>query len=64
VTHDIDEAVLLADRICIMSARPGKITREIAVDLPRPRSIESLTTPEFAAYKAEIMAEMKIAHAR
>ena len=64
VTHDIDEAILLADRICIMSARPGKITREIAVNLPRPRSIESLITPAFAAYKAEIMAEMKIAHAR
>jgi NitT/TauT family transport system ATP-binding protein len=64
VTHDIDEAVLLADRICIMSARPGKITREIAVKLPRPRSIESLTTSAFAAYKAEIMAEMKIAHTR
>jgi NitT/TauT family transport system ATP-binding protein len=64
VTHDIDEAILLADRICIMSARPGKITREIAVTLPRPRSIESLITPAFAAYKAEIMAEMKIAHAR
>ena len=64
VTHDIDEAILLADRICVMSARPGKITREIAVELPRPRSIDSLTTPAFAAYKAEIMAEMKIAHAR
>jgi NitT/TauT family transport system ATP-binding protein len=62
VTHDIDEAILLADRICIMSARPGRITREIAVVLPRPRSIESLTTTAFAAYKAEIMAEMKIAH--
>ena len=44
VTHDIDESILLADRICIMSARPGRITREIAVGLPRPRSIESLTT--------------------
>ena len=63
VTHDIDESILLADRICIMSARPGRITREIAVGLPRPRSIESLTTSAFAAYKAEIMAEMKIAHA-
>ena len=63
VTHDIDESILLADRIYMMSARPGRITREIAVKLPRPRSIESLTTAEFAAYKAEIMAEMKIAHA-
>jgi NitT/TauT family transport system ATP-binding protein len=63
VTHDIDESILLADRICIMSARPGRITREIAVGLPRPRSIESLTTSAFAAYKAEIMTEMKIAHA-
>jgi NitT/TauT family transport system ATP-binding protein len=63
VTHDIDESILLADRICIMSARPGRITREIEVELPRPRSIESLTTAAFAAYKAEIMAEMKIAHA-
>jgi NitT/TauT family transport system ATP-binding protein len=62
VTHDIDEAILLADRICVMSARPGRITREIAVALNRPRSIESLTTPEFMAYKAMIMGEMKVAH--
>lgn len=62
VTHDIDEAILLADRICVMSARPGRITREIQVDLRRPRSIENLITPEFTAYKARIMAEMKVAH--
>jgi NitT/TauT family transport system ATP-binding protein len=62
VTHDIDEAILLADRICVMSARPGRITREIAVELPRPRSIENLITPDFIAYKATIMAEMKLAH--
>jgi NitT/TauT family transport system ATP-binding protein len=63
VTHDIDEAILLADRICMMSARPGRIMREIAVELSRPRSIESLTTPQFVAYKSQIMSEMKIAHA-
>jgi NitT/TauT family transport system ATP-binding protein len=63
VTHDIDEAILLADRICMMSARPGRIIREIRIDLPRPRSIESLTAPAFMAYKAELMSEMKIAHA-
>ncbi|MDB5558475.1 MAG: transporter ATP-binding protein, partial [Enterovirga sp.] len=44
------------------SARPGRITREIAVGLPRPRSIDNLITPEFTAYKAMIMAEMKVAH--
>ena len=47
----------------MMSARPGRIIREIRIDLPRPRSIESLTAPAFMAYKAELMSEMKIAHA-
>jgi NitT/TauT family transport system ATP-binding protein len=62
VTHDIDEAILLADRICMMSARPGRIIREIPIELPRPRSIESLTAPAFMAYKSQLMSEMKIAH--
>ncbi|AJY45467.1 ABC transporter ATP-binding protein [Martelella endophytica] len=62
VTHDIDEAILLADRICVMSARPAHIAREIAITLPRPRSIDDLTSPEFVAYKAEIMHEMRHAH--
>ena len=61
VTHDIDEAILLADRICIMSARPGRITREITVDLPRPRSVDQLTDPAFIRHKAAIMAEMRAA---
>ena len=63
VTHDIDEAILLADRVCIMSARPGRITREIAIDLRRPRSIDDLTEPDFIQHKAEIMREMRVAHA-
>jgi NitT/TauT family transport system ATP-binding protein len=60
VTHDIDEAILLSDRICVMSARPGRIMRTIPIALPRPRSIESLTSPEFMAYKAGIMSDMKV----
>jgi NitT/TauT family transport system ATP-binding protein len=63
VTHDIDEAILLADRICVMSARPGRITREIPIDLQRPRRIEDLTSPVFMQFKSTIMAEMRGAHA-
>ncbi|WP_029004387.1 ABC transporter ATP-binding protein [Azorhizobium doebereinerae] len=62
VTHDIDEAILLADRVCIMTARPGRIVRDIPITLPRPRSIDDLLTPEFVHFKAEIMAEMRGAH--
>jgi NitT/TauT family transport system ATP-binding protein len=60
VTHDIDEAILLSDRICVMSARPGRIMRTIPITLARPRSIASLISPEFMAYKAAIMSDMKI----
>jgi NitT/TauT family transport system ATP-binding protein len=60
VTHDIDEAILLSDRIYIMSTRPGRIIKTIPIELARPRSIASLTSPEFSAYKAEIMADIKI----
>jgi NitT/TauT family transport system ATP-binding protein len=60
VTHDIDEAILLSDRICVMSARPGRIIRTIPIALTRPRSIASLVSPEFIAYKARIMSDMKV----
>lgn len=48
VTHSIDEAVFLADRVIIMSKRPGRIIEEIAVDLDRPRKLEDRFTKHFA----------------
>jgi NitT/TauT family transport system ATP-binding protein len=62
VTHDIDEAILLADRVCVMTARPGRITRDIPITLGRPRSIDDLTSADFTQFKAMIMAEMRGAH--
>jgi NitT/TauT family transport system ATP-binding protein len=63
VTHDIDEAILLADRVCVMTARPGRITRDIPITLRRPRSIDDLTSADFTQFKAMIMAEMRGTHA-
>jgi NitT/TauT family transport system ATP-binding protein len=47
VTHDIGEALLLSDRVTVMSPRPGHIVREVAVVLPRPRTAASRYAPEF-----------------
>ena len=55
VTHDIDEAVLLSDRVYILSGKPGRITDEIKIDLPRPRDPLS---DEFIRYKREIVSKI------
>ena len=54
VTHDIDEAVFMASRVVVMSARPGRIKLDRAVELPHPRHYSVKTTPVFAALKAEL----------
>lgn len=54
VTHSIDEAVLLADRVVVMSPRPGRIDRVINVDIPRPRGLEGRRHPEFLRIEQEI----------
>jgi NitT/TauT family transport system ATP-binding protein len=51
VTHDIDEAVYLADRVIVFTARPGRIKRDIPIDLPRPRDIEIKKSGVYAAYR-------------
>jgi NitT/TauT family transport system ATP-binding protein len=55
VTHDIDEAIVLADRVLIMSAGPGRILRQLTVDLPRPRSNAILLEPACLALKKECL---------
>jgi NitT/TauT family transport system ATP-binding protein len=56
ITHSIDEAVLLADRVVVMSPRPGRIERILDVDLPRPRGLAGRRAPRFSALADEITA--------
>ena len=60
ITHDIDEAILLSDRIYILSGRPGHITDEIHINVPKPRAGDFTLTPEFLAYKRQIIEAMHL----
>ncbi len=59
VTHDIDEAIFMANRVAVFSARPGRIKREIAVDFPHPRHYTIKTSPEFMDIKARLTEEVR-----
>ena len=54
ITHDVDEAIILAQRVIIMSARPGRIKRIVNIDIPYPRTQETKSDPHFLELKAEI----------
>ncbi|MBH0118808.1 ABC transporter ATP-binding protein [Rhodococcus sp. NPDC003382] len=59
VTHSIDEAIFLSDRIAVMSKRPGKVNALIEVDLPRPRNDDSRAAPEFGRIRAQVAQILK-----
>lgn len=59
VTHDIHEAVLLSDRVLVMSGRPGRIIEDVAVTLPRPRRLDMVYEPQFAEIARAIRAAIR-----
>lgn len=59
VTHDVDEAVFLADRVVVMSASPGRIIADISVDLERPRDFEVVTDPRFVEIKKQCVESIR-----
>jgi ABC-type nitrate/sulfonate/bicarbonate transport system ATPase subunit len=60
VTHDIEEAIFMANRVVVMSARPGRIKADVAVQLPHPRHYTIKTTPDFSELKAQLTEEIRV----
>lgn len=59
ITHDVDEAIFLGDRVYVMSRRPGKLKEEVDVPFPKPRTSDILTDPEFVPLKEHILHSIK-----
>ena len=60
ITHDVEEAVYLADRVILLSARPGTVKRELAVDLPRPRRQRMVALPAFGGLVRELLEDLGV----
>ena len=60
VTHDIDEAIFMASRVAVMSARPGRLKTIVAIDLPHPRHYTMKTAAQVSAYKAQLTEEIRV----
>jgi len=60
VTHDIDEAIFMANRVAVMSARPGRIKSEVRIELQHPRHYTMKTSPGFSRYKAQLTEEIRV----
>ncbi|MCC6800141.1 MAG: ABC transporter ATP-binding protein [Anaerolineae bacterium] len=64
ITHDVEEAVYLADRVLVFSARPGRITKILTVDLPRPRSAISLLSEDLRGLEVELIEALEAGNRR
>jgi NitT/TauT family transport system ATP-binding protein len=63
VTHDVDEAIQLADRVIVLSPRPGHVMLELPVDIPRPRTLDTRLAPSFTTLKRTIWSALGLADA-
>jgi NitT/TauT family transport system ATP-binding protein len=59
ITHDLDEAIFLADRVVILTARPGRVLDVVPIELPRPRELAIRSTPAFGAYRQRLWEELE-----
>ncbi|MCA0058124.1 MULTISPECIES: ABC transporter ATP-binding protein [unclassified Mesorhizobium] len=60
VTHDIEEAIFMASRVVVMTARPGRIKSDVTIDLPHPRHYTLKTSPEFSVLKARLTEDIRV----
>ena len=59
ITHDVEEAIYLSDRVAVMTNRPGRIKSIIPVPLPRPRRYELISSPAFRSLQLEVLEEIR-----